>query len=510
MTEQVLDLRRVIASLRRRWLLLLGLTAVGVVCGLAMSVLQAPRFVARSTVLLPPGRLDAQGRPLRDMNTESHLASSAEILDRAGKALRPPVGAAVLLSRVRARPLSADILEVQAEARTPGAAVLTAETVAKEYVAFANGATSEQVDASVAVLEAQAAELDQRIRRLHDEVARNTAAAAALDQRSPEALRQSALINSLRSAQVDAARQLSTLQTRLAESRLEAELSRRGTRLLGSTSDADGPSLTARLRTTASGGLVGILAGAIVVLFAEFRDRRLRNRDEIAEAAAAPVLASLHVPRDGNLESCAAVLERWEPSVVENIALRQAFTDIGLAGADPPAGIVVVTLPGDRAAVLLASKLATFAATVGTTTDLVVATQHPTVTDLRSACRREARPRPHLRVHAAVTDITPEDLRCAELAITVAVSDASPLAAPTWGRRTMTVLAVSSGFATPETLASTALACVDAGYPIIGILVANPDSSDHTTGRLRLPSLESRILSKELEVDARGHEVSAR
>ncbi len=510
MTEQVLDLRRVIASLRRRWPLLVGLIAVGLVSAFAMSILQPPTFVARSTVLLPPGRVDSQGRALRNMITESQLATSAEILERAGKALRPPAGVAVLLRRVRARPLSTDILEVQAKGRTSRAAVLMADAVAKEYVAYANGATSDLVDTSVAVLEAQASELDQRIRGLDADIARNTAAAASLVQRSPEALRLDALIDSLRSAQVDAGRQLSTLQTRLAESRLQAELTRRGTRLLGSTSNAEGPSVTSRLRTTASGGLIGILAGATVVLLAEYRDRRLRNRDQIAESAAAPVLASLQVPRDGNIESCAAALERWEPSVVENIALRQAFTDLGVADADPPADVVVVTLPGDRAAVLLAAKLAAFAATAATRTDLIVATQHATVEALRSACRMKARPRPYLRLHAGVTDVTPEDLGWAELTVTVATADASPLAVPTWARRRTTALGVSAGFATAETVASTALACLDAGHPITGILVANPDPSDHTIGRLHLPSPARGILSKELTVNTAGDEVQAR
>ena len=47
-----------------------------------------------------------------------------------------------------------------------------------------------------------------------------------------------------------------------------------------------------------------------------------------------------------------------------------------------------------------------------------------------------------------------------------------------------TVLAVSSGTATAEELARTAVNADDAGSRIAGILVADPDDLDRTTGRM--------------------------
>ena len=51
-------------------------------------------------------------------------------------------------------------------------------------------------------------------------------------------------------------------------------------------------------------------------------------------------------------------------------------------------------------------------------------------------------------------------------------------------RTTATVLGVSAGAATAEQLARVAASAAADGRDIAGILVADPDPADHTTGRL--------------------------
>lgn len=486
MTEQVLDLRRSLRALRRRWWLLLLFLAGGTASGLIFSMVQGPGYVAGSAVLLPPARLDAEGKPLRDIETESHVASSAEVLDRAGRALTPPAGVEELRRRVAVQPLSVDILEVRAEGPSPGDAELLAQSVAEEYIAYANSEASEQADTSIEVFQQQRAELEGEIAQLDDEIASARAELEAQEPGSSGAVRQSALIESLRSEQGEAGRRLTTLNARIAEAQLDVELSRRGTRLLGPTTDPEKSALTKQLRNLGLGGVAGLVTGGILALLLETRDRRTRTRDEIANAVGAPVVGSLPVPGGSRVEDHAAVLQRWAPSVVENVALRHVFSDLGLTGGDPPANLVVVTLPGDGAALRLASQLAVFAAAVETPTSFIVATQHATATPLAAACR-ERLPRPHLCVHGVAGDVTVEELSWADLTVTVVVAEGEGVALPTWGRPTATAIAVSSGFATAEALASTALAYLDTGHPIRGVLVANPEPSDRTTGQLRRP-----------------------
>ena len=488
MTAQALDLRRAFGAIRRRRVLLIALVVAGLATGLLLTLLQPRVFVARSAVLLPPSRLNQEGEPLRDMVTETHIATSGEILARVGRAFRPPVPAGALRDRLRVRPLSADILEISAEGASPRDAVSLVDAVAKEYIAYANSVTAAEADTSVAVLEEQANELDRRIRVLDDSIARHSAELAGQRSGSPEALRLAALLDSLRTAQVDAARQLSSLNTRIAESRLNVELGRRGTRVLGPTERPERQERPRPSRNIGVGGLVGLMGGAMLAIALDQRDRRLLTRGEIADAVGSPVLASLSVPPHDSIEACAAVLEAWTPSVVDSLALRQAFSDLGVGEQRSPANVIVVALPGDAPGLLIAFQLAAFAATMEIRTAFIVGTQDPGAAQLRSACRRSGAARPNLRVHGAVEEVAAQDLSWSELTVvaTVGPGEGDQFPAPTWGRRTVTVISVSSGFATAETLASSALACLDAGHPVRGVFVADPDPGDRTTGRLGL------------------------
>ncbi len=498
MTEQhALNMRRTLRAIGRRWRPLVGLLAGGVAAGLLVTVLEPTVFEARSGVLFPPSAVDDRGNALRDMRTEAHVATSVEILERAGRALDPPVTAEMLRRRIEVQALSSDILEVRAEDNSAAGAVSAADTVAREYVAYSNSATSVEADTTIALLQEQAAELDQRIRRLAAEIAASTARLVGIDPRSAEALRLTAQIDSLRSEEVDASRELSTINNRMAEARLNAQLSRRGTRVLEATTPED-PSRPRPAWNLGVGGLAGLIAGALVALGLDQGNPRLRRRDELADAAGAPVLASLRVPRRSSARKCRALLEGWKPSVAENLALQQAFRQLGTAEDEPTRTIVVVVLPGDRRSTLLAIHLAAFAAITGRATSFVVASQHRTVSSLRRACAARAGPgetiRPNLRIYGA-TSVPEQDLQPSDLTIVVLVAEPGPLVVPTGNGQTATVLGVSSGFPTPETLGSVAAACLDAGYPAIGILVANADAGDPTTGRLSVrsaPSAERR------------------
>lgn len=490
MTEQLVDLRAMLSALRRRRLTLASLLGIGLVLAVVYTIMQPTSFVARSGVLLPPSPVDERGKALRDMGTEVQIASSAEVLTRAGKSVTPPVTATALRRKLKVRPVSSAVLEVQVTAPSGRTAARLADAVASEYVAYSFTATSDQSETTMRLLQDQAAKLDEQVRKLDEDIASNTARLTGVPPGSPDALRITALIDATRSQQVEVARELASVNGRIADAQLSAELSRRGTRVLDSAVRPSRPARPRALLNLGVGGLLGLTVGVIVALAREQRDRRLRSRDDIAAAAEAPVLCSLTVPKRNTVETCRGLLEKWEPTTVERLALAESFSHLRIAEPHAPVHLVVIGLPDDPAGLLLPLKLAAFAATTGTATALIVGTQDPAVAALRLACSRptgEAPTRKNLRVYPGPTDVEMDDLDGTALLVTVLLRQDALLDIPTWGWPTLVTAAISSGVATEETLASVALACLDAGYPLMGVLVANPDPGDRTTGRMIRP-----------------------
>ena len=489
MMEEPLDLRRSLRLLRRRWPTVVALLVVGLSSGVLLTIFGERRFEARAGVLLPPAPLDASGRPLRNMVTESHIASSAEILGPVGKKLAPPVAASRLAKRIKVGAVGSDILEIRVQALSAREAVTIANGVATEYVNFSTSATVEKTNTSVTLLRDTAAVLQNQIAKLEADIAATSARLATLPTGSPEAVQQAALITSLHAAQVDAARQVSALDSRVVDARLNAELTRRGIRILEPATTASKSWLRAALMRVGVGGTVGFMGGALLAMYHGHRDRRLRTRDEVARAAGVPVLASIAVRRPTRVDHWRELLERWIPSPSERLVLRQAFTRMGEPQKQIPTNIAVVTLPGDVAALALAVELAGFSADFGISTRLVFTLPHASSAKLRSACTvasRTGAERPNLSVLDGTNGMEQIDGAGSDLTVSVAALDGDRVSVPSWGLRTSTVLALSAGFATSDAVAAAVLACEDGEQRVTGVLLANPEPADYTTGMLAL------------------------
>ena len=89
----------------------------------------------------------------------------------------------------------------------------------------------------------------------------------------------------------------------------------------------------------------------------------------------------------------------------------------------------------------------------------------------------------------------------AALTVVVVVVDGRSPRMPDTMRTTATLLGVSSGAATAEQLARVAVSADADGREITGILVADPEPTDHTTGRI--PQL-SRPAQRRLPTRLKG------
>jgi len=263
-------------------------------------------------------------------------------------------------------------------------------------------------------------------------------------------------------------------------------------KVVGVASPATGTTLSVWVAETAVlGALAGVVLGLIVAVAIGRGDRRLRERDEIAGAVGAPVLASVPVLHPSGTAGWVRLLEAYEPGVVHAWSLRKALRHVGVRDGRPGSGagvcLAVVSLSADRRALAVGPQLAVYAASLGVPTTLVIGPQQDpdAVAALSAACTTvTARSRQPGSLLFAVGDY-PEAgwLSAGGLTVVVAVVDSrNPRLAAV--PATATVLGVSAGAATAEQLARVALSVTSAGVDISGILVADPDPGDRSTGRL--------------------------
>jgi capsular polysaccharide biosynthesis protein len=263
--------------------------------------------------------------------------------------------------------------------------------------------------------------------------------------------------------------------------------------LLEPATDATGKSLPVRLLLDCGlGALIGLLAGVIAALIISRSERRLGERDEIAESIGVPVLASIPVSRPSGTAGWRKLFQEYEPGAVDAWRLRKALQHLGLGLADGDGGessLTVLSLSSDRKALSLGPQLAVFAASLGIPTTLVMGPQQDTnvTATLRAACAAPpARSKLSANLQITVSDhdapVPPPDTA---LAIVVAVVDAKAPEVAGVMSTTATVLGVSADAATAEQLARVAASAAADGRHIAGILVADPDSADHTTGRIQ-------------------------
>jgi capsular polysaccharide biosynthesis protein len=247
------------------------------------------------------------------------------------------------------------------------------------------------------------------------------------------------------------------------------------------------------------GALLGLLIGAIAALAISRSDRRLRERDEIADAIGVPVLASIPVWHPSDAADWTKLLDEYEPKVAHEWRLRKALqylrlTDVNPNGAKQGSGssLVILSLSSDSGAVALGPQLAVFTASLGIPTALIIGPQQDAnaVATLYAACAVPEGTAPGRSRHLRVGVWDQEDgerQQDAALTVVVTVVDGRAPKVPDTLRATTALLGVTSGAATAEQLARVAVSAAVDGRQIVGILVADPDPADSTTGRL--PSL---------------------
>jgi len=265
--------------------------------------------------------------------------------------------------------------------------------------------------------------------------------------------------------------------------------------LLDSASTAARTPLSSRLLLYCGlGALLCGLIASIIALSIDRTDRKLWERDAIADAIGVPVIASVPVAHPSSAAGWRKLLEGYDPGVVHGWSLRKALHHLDLIDVRGGRGasLTVLSLSSDPGAVALGPQLAVFAASLGIPTALVIGPRNDTnaMATLCAACTvTPVVSSGSGRLQITVGDDEDADSpRAAALTIVAAVVDDQASQVAQVMRTTATVLGVSAGVATAEQLARVAISAASDGRDIAGIVVADPDSADQTTGRLPEPS----------------------
>jgi hypothetical protein len=204
---------------------------------------------------------------------------------------------------------------------------------------------------------------------------------------------------------------------------------------------------------------------------------------------------SISVSHPSDAAGWARLFENYQPGAVDEWRLRKTLRQLGLTGVSHTdlsvgsgSSLAVLSLSSDPKALALGPQLAVFAASLGIPTALVVGSQQDmkATAMLSAACAAPQKPSGRSRnLRVTVSDHHNADPPPgAKLTVVVSVVDGqTPQVADTM-RATRTALGVSAGAATAEQLARVAASAAADGRDLAGVLVADPEPDDHTTGRV--------------------------
>lgn len=503
MTDQVTDLRSTVAAVRRRRRLLAAAATVGLALGVTYVMVKPPPLTSTTLVLLPAPSIDQNSRV--DVETQVRIALSGTVLGAAGEKLKPALTARSVDKMVDVSAPTDQILKIDATSIQATQAQTLSQAVADSYVAYVKETGRQASSDALKELNTRAKDLNTQIKRLQGEVTLSKERQQAVDPVSEDGRREAQVLADLRTEQAHLALQLDKVKDEIATSSPAESSTSAGISIVQEASPATGSTSLRRLLIWAPIGVLISTALAIAVLLAAARrDPQVGLRDEIADAVGSPVLAAVRSRPQRSVAGWLTLLENYTATPVESWAFRQVLR--GLAPADRtaepraagkvdhPESIIVVSLSGDVRGLAVGAQLAVFAASLGIATRMVNAVGHDRAATLWAACAtdRAAAPRPGLFVGEV------PDGQAIDLTIILAVADRRQPDLGSAPPATATILSVAAASATEQELARVAVAIDEAGRRIDGVVVADPDRADRTSGRR---TMEER--SRELTLPVR-------
>lgn len=517
MDEQILSLKESLRVVLRYRRVAAVIALIGLLLGIAYGVSQPALASAKSEVLLPASAGNSSsGVPTQGIATEVEIAMSPGILNPAAKKAGISLPYTTLVHRVTVTGVTVTLLQIVAKSSSAAQAERLANEVAQEFVASATSQSSAVASATVAELSQQLTQYVHQASILKGQMANTQAEFNSQPPGSDQAKSFSALLATETGAYDNTLQQEKLVSSQIIQAQVSGSSPSTGAIVLERATTAIRPSILRVPKLGIIGLLGGLLVGFVVAFGVGRKDRRLRQRDEIARAADAPVLASLSAVRRHKSEDLIVLLDHFEPSVIDKANLRRLLDELGVErrpahtaisqngqngssvhhenGSSPHhegVGVHAIVLAGDDRAVAAAAELPAFAASLGLPVALVLAGSSSSTQQLAIACAARDplavdAARPNLLTYATAPGKAPGGVALAVTLevvdpVTLDVADIEPTPGVS-GRHETALLVVSSGYAKREDLEVVALAAEHHGRPLVGVVVADPEPSDRTSG----------------------------
>lgn len=487
--QHLLDFSRLWVAIRRGRRVWLTFGVLGMLAGGALAVLMPPPPIAVTRILVvheQDGPSDGGSLIRTDVALMMTTRIAAEALEKLGVAERPED----FVKQYEVVGLTNNILEVSVEASSGAEAARRAKVLADVFIADHVGRIQTAADAEAKALIDQRAQvqadLDQVNAQISGEEQAAQDAAENQDEDAPPPTTNAGQLDSLYARRAELTNQISQLTQQAQEAGLGAPRVAAGTQIIDAPRPARA-SLKVTGATNAGIGLVlGLVLGAtLAAVSGVVRDKPVLRKD-IAEHLGASVIAEL--PRRSLLPNKKVTKERQRVAATLVRLVRDSSGTVSVLelGAEPLAS----TLATDVAAELAADQPVVL---VADPEERVRAVPTETTHPVRLIGADDTQPPVPGEARIGVGSVAPG----------TAWTDLPHLGAET-------LLVVRAGYANTAWLHTVARQLADAGIPIVGVVLADPDRRDKSDGTLwdgLHTALRGRAKHKTNNTNANGRNV---
>jgi capsular polysaccharide biosynthesis protein len=303
-----------LGMLRRRWLIVVALTCVGIVLAGAYYKTARKSYTATAAVYVNATATNNNATFGRtsgpvNMDNEAQIAQSEIVAAIAARRMHSTLPLQTLAKQISvAVPANTTVLDISCKGRPRAAVPTCANDFAAAYLSVRQSETSATISSALSALQSKARTLTDQVSRLRAEI-------AALPSSSPKKTTANLELNAANSQLAAVDTQVNQLVPEL--SSLQAPGNTLAGHVITPAILPTSPTSPRALLLLPSGLLAGLLIGLIVAFIAERRDNRIHNARDVERFLDLPVLLTVSAKKTKSRRALAAPWSRADREFAE-------------------------------------------------------------------------------------------------------------------------------------------------------------------------------------------------